>query len=140
MDFDISASGTTISCGLRVGNFLYLANLGDSRAVMGSYDQATNRDTATFSKIKVRATQMTVDHDPKNMDEAERIAHSPNGKLLVEDDGTSRIQINLIDDKLAKPRQSVQLLKQVGKYLFLKIFSRKFCMLKNIFVFVEKCF
>merc|ERR1712013_377903 len=35
LDFDISASGTTISCGLRVGNFLYLANLGDSRAVMG---------------------------------------------------------------------------------------------------------
>eukprot|EP00486_Rosalina_sp_Unknown_P012280 CAMPEP_0201578002 /NCGR_PEP_ID=MMETSP0190_2-20130828/24625_1 /ASSEMBLY_ACC=CAM_ASM_000263 /TAXON_ID=37353 /ORGANISM="Rosalina sp." /LENGTH=515 /DNA_ID=CAMNT_0048010661 /DNA_START=29 /DNA_END=1576 /DNA_ORIENTATION=+ len=113
LKFDMSASGTTISCGLRVGNYLYLANLGDSRAVMGKYDiMSDNKETQTFSKIKVRSDQLTVDHDPKNQNEAERINQSKKGKLLVEEDGTSRIQINLVDDKLAKPRQSVVQLKQ----------------------------
>ena len=111
--FDLSASGTTVSCGLRVGNELYLANLGDSRAVMGSYDVGTRRDTMTLSKIKVRATQMTVDHDPKNTDEAERIQNSKRGKLMVESDGTSRIQINLVSDKMVPKTQSLMDLKEV---------------------------
>lgn len=114
LKFDMSASGTTISCGLRVGNYLYLANLGDSRAVMGKYDiMSDNKETQTFSKIKVRSDQLTVDHDPKDEKEAERINQSKKGKLIVDEyDGTSRIQINLVDDKLAKPRQSVVQLKQ----------------------------
>ena len=106
LKFDMSASGTTISCGLRVGDYLYLANLGDSRAVMGKYELGK-------TKIKVRSDQLTVDHDPKNQNEAERIHQSKKGKLMVEPDGTSRIQINLVDDKLAKPRRSVVQLKQV---------------------------
>lgn len=112
LTFDMSASGTTISCGLRVGNYLYLANLGDSRAVMGEYDINTNRNTTTFNKIKVRSNQLTIDHDPKNQNEAERINQSRKGQLLIEEDGTSRIQIQLVDDKLAKPRQSLLQLKQ----------------------------
>eukprot|EP01083_Nonionella_stella_P199693 732070_1 len=112
LSFDMSASGTTVSCGLIVGNYLYLANLGDSRAVMGGYDFNTNKNTTTFSKIKVSSRQLTTDHDPKNVNEAERINKSRKGKLLVENDGSSRIQINLVDDKLAKPRQSLLQLKQ----------------------------
>eukprot|EP00485_Elphidium_margaritaceum_P012722 CAMPEP_0202709478 /NCGR_PEP_ID=MMETSP1385-20130828/21598_1 /ASSEMBLY_ACC=CAM_ASM_000861 /TAXON_ID=933848 /ORGANISM="Elphidium margaritaceum" /LENGTH=542 /DNA_ID=CAMNT_0049368755 /DNA_START=49 /DNA_END=1677 /DNA_ORIENTATION=+ len=112
LSFDMSASGTTVSCGLRVGNALYLANLGDSRAVMGTYDLYSRRNTVTFSKIKIRSRALTVDHDPKNALEAARIQQSTRGKLLLDDDGGSRIQINLIDDKRAKPRQSVLQLKQ----------------------------
>merc|ERR1712157_538790 len=46
------------------------------------------------------------------MGEAMRIENSKRGNLLLEEDGTSRIQINLVDDKLAKPRQSLITLKQ----------------------------
>eukprot|EP00484_Ammonia_sp_Unknown_P019854 CAMPEP_0197024338 /NCGR_PEP_ID=MMETSP1384-20130603/4894_1 /TAXON_ID=29189 /ORGANISM="Ammonia sp." /LENGTH=505 /DNA_ID=CAMNT_0042452703 /DNA_START=18 /DNA_END=1535 /DNA_ORIENTATION=+ len=103
LKFDMSASGTTLTCGLRVGNHLYLANLGDSRAVMGHYD-ANNK-----TRVRVQSKQLTVDHDPTNQMEADRISKSTRGKLV---DGNARIHINLIDDKFAKPRQSVLELKQ----------------------------
>merc|ERR1712083_1118215 len=95
LKFDLSASGTTVSCGLRVGNELYLANLGDSRAVMGKYDINTNKETMTTSNIKGSATQMTVDHDPQNTNEAQRI------------------QINLVSDKMLPKTQSLMDLKEI---------------------------
>eukprot|EP01083_Nonionella_stella_P157211 510167_1 len=102
LKFDLTASGTTITCGLRVGDHLYLANLGDSKALLGSYG----------SGKKVRTRALTDDHDPQNADEAIRIAQSRKGRLLVEDDGTSRIHVNFVDDKHSKPRPSLVQLKQ----------------------------
>lgn len=42
-DLDISASGTTLCSGFILGNILYLINIGDSRAILGTYYSLINK-------------------------------------------------------------------------------------------------
>ena len=63
-DIDISLSGTTLCSALILGNILYLINIGDSRAILGTYNSRIN---------KWKTTQLTVDHKPNNPNENRRI-------------------------------------------------------------------
>ncbi|KAI3915274.1 hypothetical protein MKX01_035533 [Papaver californicum] len=61
-DFDSSCSGTTAVTILKQDQDLVIANLGDSRAVMGR-----------ISEGELKAVQLTIDHKPEWPKEAERI-------------------------------------------------------------------
>ena len=63
-DIDISASGTTLCSALILGNILYIINIGDSRAILGTYYSRLN---------KWKTTQLSVDHKPSNQNENRRI-------------------------------------------------------------------
>ena len=63
-DIDISLSGTTLCSALILGNILYLINIGDSRAILGTYNSRIN---------KWKTTQLTVDHKPNHPNESRRI-------------------------------------------------------------------
>ena len=63
-DVDIKSSGTTLCSAFILGSILYIVNVGDSRAVLGTY----------FSKVNIWKTkQLSVDHKPKNPKESKRI-------------------------------------------------------------------
>ena len=70
-DLDISSSGTTLCSGFILGNKLFLINIGDSRAILGSY---------YFRINKWKTTQLTIDHVPNNPKENRRII-SNNGRI-----------------------------------------------------------
>ena len=63
-DIDISVSGTTLCSALILGNVLYIINIGDSRAILGTYYCRLN---------KWKTTQLSVDHKPSNQNENRRI-------------------------------------------------------------------
>ena len=63
-DLDISSSGTTLCSGFILGNILYLINIGDSRAILGTYYSSVN---------KWKTKQLTVVHRPNNPNENRRI-------------------------------------------------------------------
>ena len=70
-DLDISNSGTTLCSIFILGNILYLINIGDSRAIMGTY----------YSRInKWKTYQLSIDHKPNNPIENRRII-SFNGRI-----------------------------------------------------------
>jgi integrin-linked kinase-associated serine/threonine phosphatase 2C len=63
-EVDIKNSGTTLCSAFILGNILYIVNVGDSRAVLGTY----------FSKVNIwKTTQLSVDHKPKSPKESKRI-------------------------------------------------------------------
>ena len=63
-DVDIKNSGTTICSTFILGNILYIVNVGDSRAVLGTY----------FRKVNIwKAKQLSVDHKPNDPKESKRI-------------------------------------------------------------------
>ena len=70
-NIDISSSGTTLCSGFILGNILYLINIGDSRAILGTYYTRIN---------KWKTTQLTNDHKPNNPEENRRII-SYNGRI-----------------------------------------------------------
>ena len=70
-ELDISNSGTTLCSGLIHGNILYLINVGDSRAILGTFYNRYN---------KWKTTQLSIDHKPMNPDENKRII-SYNGRV-----------------------------------------------------------
>ena len=70
-EIETNNSGTTLCSGLIYGNILYIINIGDSRAVLGSFLQRVN---------KWKATQLSVDHKPNEPDENKRII-SYNGRV-----------------------------------------------------------
>ena len=63
-EIDITNSGTTLCSGLIHGNILYLINVGDSRAILGTYYTRFN---------KWKTTQLSTDHKPNNPNENKRI-------------------------------------------------------------------
>ena len=70
-DIEINNSGTTLCSGIIYGNILYIINVGDSRAVLGTYYNRAN---------KWKTTQLSIDHKPNNPNENKRII-SYNGRV-----------------------------------------------------------
>ena len=70
-NIDISNSGTTLCSAFILGNVIYLINIGDSRAIMGTYYSRINR---------WKTTQLTVDHKPNDPIENRRII-AYNGRI-----------------------------------------------------------
>ncbi|ETO31845.1 protein phosphatase, partial [Reticulomyxa filosa] len=74
LTFDTEFSGSTLTCGLKVGDQLYLANLGDSRTVLGRLPDEVPTRTS-----KIAPVQLTKDHEPVDAVEAERLrSHGAN--------------------------------------------------------------
>ena len=68
---DLKNSGTTLCSSIILGNLLYIINLGDSRAILGTY----------YSRInKWKVTQLSIDHKPNNPNESKRIIYY-NGRI-----------------------------------------------------------
>ena len=70
-NIEIESSGTSLCSGLIYWNTLYIINLGDSRAILGTYFMGAN---------KWKATQLSIDHKPINPNENKRII-SYNGRV-----------------------------------------------------------
>ena len=70
-NIEIENSGTTLCSGFIYGNILYIINVGDSRAVLGTYFNRSN---------KWKTTQLSVDHKPTSPNENKRII-SYNGRV-----------------------------------------------------------
>ncbi|XP_062098706.1 probable protein phosphatase 2C 72 [Humulus lupulus] len=70
--FDFSCSGTTAVVAIAQGEDLIVANLGDSRAILG---------TITENNSGIESVQLTTEHKPSVTREAERI-RSCNGRVL----------------------------------------------------------
>ena len=68
---DTKNSGSTLCSLIILGNILYVINIGDSRAILGTY----------FSRInKWKTTQLSIDHKPNNPSENRRIIYH-NGRV-----------------------------------------------------------
>merc|ERR1712154_682734 len=65
---------------------LFVANLGDSRTVLGVIDHHRNVPIAIA---------LSTDHDPKNEEEMKRINQSKTCKILIDDANDARIQIEI---------------------------------------------
>ena len=70
-EIDITNSGTTLCSGFIYGNILYIINVGDSRAILGTFNDRCN---------KWKTTQLSNDHRPKNPEENKRIIAN-NGRV-----------------------------------------------------------
>ena len=70
-NIEIDNSGTTLCSGIIYGKILYIINLGDSRAVLGTYFNRSN---------KWKTKQLSIDHKPINPNENKRII-SYNGRV-----------------------------------------------------------
>ena len=68
---DIDNSGTTFCSGILLGNILYIINIGDSRAVLGSFNIKEN---------DWKAEQLSIDHEPNSPNEYRRIIQC-NGRV-----------------------------------------------------------
>ena len=68
---DIENSGTTFCSGFLLGNILYIINIGDSRAVLGSFNIKTN---------DWKPKQLSIDHEPNSPNENRRIIQC-NGRV-----------------------------------------------------------
>jgi len=91
LNFDINYSGTTATIGLFAGDKLYVANIGDSRTVLGKVNPMKNKNVPI-------GIALSTDHDPKNSTEMIRIKKSKSGRILQgDDDDDARIQIELPD-------------------------------------------
>ncbi|MES1912064.1 MAG: hypothetical protein MHM6MM_004403 [Cercozoa sp. M6MM] len=69
-------SGTTLCCGITAGEHLYVANVGDSRAILGYNLRLENH------KPIVQTLELTEDHKPTNPGEYDRIIAS-NGRVAT---------------------------------------------------------
>ena len=67
-NYDVSMSGTTVCCALIVGNSLFTANVGDTRAVLGrlevSYSERKESDRIGRKSFRWEAVRITTDHKP----------------------------------------------------------------------------
>ena len=63
-NIEIKNSGTTLCSAFILGNILYIINVGDSRAILGTY----------YNKVNIwKVKQLSVDHKPKDSKESKRI-------------------------------------------------------------------
>ena len=68
---EIKNSGSTLCSLIFLGHILYVINIGDSRAILGTY----------FSRVnKWKVKQLTIDHKPNNPNESRRIIYY-NGRV-----------------------------------------------------------
>eukprot|EP01084_Bolivina_argentea_P304978 526800_1 len=94
LNFDINYSGTTVTLGLFAEDKLYVANIGDSRTVLGKI--------ADDHKSVPTAVALSIDHDPNNEREMERIEKSLYGKIVSDEYNDKRIEIHIPEIKTDK--------------------------------------
>jgi serine/threonine protein phosphatase PrpC len=82
-------SGSTACAVLKIGNLLHLANVGDSRAVIGRRDPATGA---------VTAVQLTTDHKPDVPAEKARIEAAGGRVCALTDGGIVRVWLKHVDE------------------------------------------
>ena len=85
---DISCSGTTLNTVLLLGNFLVCANVGDSRAVIG-----------TLLGSSWTAKQISMDHKPNVSEEGERIIKM-GGRVQAVSNGSGPLRVWLKDENI----------------------------------------
>ena len=110
---DIEFSGTTLCSGLLVGNKLYLANIGDSKMVLGVFNNKGN----TW-----KGKQISNTHEPSSPNENKRIIQS-NGRIdrLKNEYGDEFGELRVFEKDLESMKPGLAMTRSIGDEFALKI-------------------
>ena len=110
---DIEYSGTTLCSGFLVGNKLYIVNVGDSRAVMGVFN---NKGNTWKSK------QLSIDHEPSSINENKRIIQN-NGRIdrLKNEYGEEYGELRVFEKDIESLKPGLSMTRSIGDEAALKI-------------------
>ena len=110
---DIEYSGTTLCSGFLVGNKLYIVNVGDSRAVMGVFN---NKGNTWKSK------QLSIDHEPSSINENKRIIQN-NGRIdrLKNDFGEEYGELRVFEKDIESTNPGLEMTRSIGDDMAKKI-------------------
>ncbi|KAM3177495.1 hypothetical protein ACTXT7_004422 [Hymenolepis weldensis] len=104
--------GSTATTVLLVNNTLYIANIGDSSAVIA---RCNEQESSDFPKSSLTALQVTRDHTPLDPGERERLSRLP-GVRIVDGRINGQLEVSRSFGDYQYKRQGVSCLPDVKKY------------------------
>ena len=110
---DIEYSGTTLCSGILVGNKLYISNIGDSKAVIGIFN---NKGNIWKSK------ELSINHDPNSSNENKRIIQN-NGRIdrLKNEYGEEYGELRVFEKDIESLKPGLSMTRSIGDEAALKI-------------------
>ena len=110
---DIEYSGTTLCSGILVGNKLYVANVGDSRIIMGVFN---NKGNTWKSK------QLSINHEPSSSNENKRIIQN-NGRIdkLKNEFGEEIGELRVFEKDIESLKPGLSMTRSIGDDMAKKI-------------------
>lgn len=103
---DIEYSGTTLCSGFLVGNKLYISNIGDSRAIIGIFNNKGNI---------WKAKQLSTDHNPISPNESKRIIQN-NGRIdrLKNEFGEEYGELRVFEKDIESLKPGLSMTRSIG--------------------------
>ena len=103
---DTEYSGTTLCSGILVGNKLYISNIGDSKAVMGIFN---NKGNTWKSK------QLSINHEPGSINENKRIIQN-NGRIdkLKNEFGEEYGELRVFEKDIDSVKPGLSMTRSIG--------------------------
>jgi serine/threonine protein phosphatase PrpC len=103
---DIEYSGTTLCSGILAGNKLYISNIGDSRAVMGVFNNKGNTWTSK---------QLSISHEPGSPNESKRIIQN-NGRIdrLKNEFGDEYGELRVFEKDVESTKPGLSMTRSIG--------------------------
>ena len=103
---DTEYSGTTLCSGILVGNKLYISNIGDSKAVMGIFN---NKGNTWKSK------QLSINHEPGSINENKRIIQN-NGRIdrLKNEFGEEYGELRVFEKDIDSIKPGLSMTRSIG--------------------------
>ena len=103
---DMEYSGTTLCSGILVGNKLYISNIGDSKVIMGVFN---NKGNTWKSK------QLSISHDPSSINESKRIIQN-NGRIdrLKNEFGDEYGELRVFEKDVDSTKPGLSMTRSIG--------------------------
>lgn len=103
---DIEYSGTTLCSGFLVGNKLYIANIGDSKAIIGLLNNKGNN---------WKSIELSINHEPSQINENKRIIQN-NGKIerLKNEYGEEYGELRVFEKDIESLKPGLAMTRSIG--------------------------